>query len=61
MSMLVDAFPEAQFLITGILGAESNTHGPNRSLHVPDAQRLPTCVATVLADHRQRGELAAAA
>ncbi len=51
MAMLGDAYPEAQFVITGVLGPKSNAHGPNEFLHVPYARRLTTCVAQVLADH----------
>src|SRR6185503_7684861 len=29
MGMLGEKFPEAQFLITGVLGPQSNAHGPN--------------------------------
>ncbi|MCA9543929.1 MAG: M20/M25/M40 family metallo-hydrolase, partial [Myxococcales bacterium] len=32
MGMLGQKFPEAQFLITGVLGPESNAHGPNEFL-----------------------------
>jgi acetylornithine deacetylase/succinyl-diaminopimelate desuccinylase-like protein len=51
MSMLGDAFPEAQFVITGVLGPESNAHGPNEFLHIPTAKKLTACVARVLGDH----------
>jgi acetylornithine deacetylase/succinyl-diaminopimelate desuccinylase-like protein len=54
MAMLGDAFPEAQFMITGVLGPKSNAHGPNEFLHIPFARRLTTCVAQVLTDHAQR-------
>jgi len=54
MAMLGDAFPEAQFMITGVLGPKSNAHGPNEFLHIPFARRLTTCVSQVLADHCQR-------
>lgn len=49
MPMLTDQFPKAQFLITGVLGPESNAHGPNEFLHVPFAKRLTACVADVIA------------
>jgi len=49
MKMLGDRFPQAQFLITGVLGPESNAHGPNEFLHLPYAKRLTACVAEVLA------------
>jgi acetylornithine deacetylase/succinyl-diaminopimelate desuccinylase-like protein len=54
MAMLGDAFPEAQFMITGVLGPNSNAHGPNEFLHVPFARRLTSCVARVIADHYDR-------
>lgn len=54
MAMLGDAFPQAQFMITGVLGPQSNAHGPNEFLHIPFARRLTTCVAQVLTDHSQR-------
>ncbi len=54
MGMLGEKFPEAQFLITGVLGPESNAHGPNEFLHLPTARKLTACVACVLADFLQR-------
>jgi len=54
MGMLGAKFPAAQFLITGVLGPESNAHGPNEFLHLPTARRLTACVAAVLADHHAR-------
>ena len=54
MGMLGDAFPEAQFMITGVLGPKSNAHGPNEFLHVPFGKKLTTCVAQVLVDHAVR-------
>jgi len=29
MGMLGEMFPQAQFVITGVLGPKSNAHGPN--------------------------------
>ena len=51
MGMLGEAFPEAQFLITGLLGPKSNAHGPNEFLHIETGKRLTSCVAQVLEDH----------
>lgn len=51
MGMLGVSFPLAQFMITGVLGPQSNAHGPNEFLHVPFARRLTACVAQVLHDH----------
>lgn len=41
--------PDAQFVVTGVLGPESNAHGPNEFLHVPTAKKLTAVVAEVLA------------
>ncbi|EAR20227.1 M20 family metallopeptidase [Nitrococcus mobilis] len=49
MTMLGERFPAAQFLITGVLGPHANAHGPNEFLHLPTAQRLTACVASVIA------------
>ena len=54
MAMLGEKFPDAQFLITGVLGPKSNAHGPNEFLHVDYAKRLTACVAHVLAAHAAR-------
>ena len=34
MGMLGKRFPEAQFVITGLLGPASNAHGPNEFLRI---------------------------
>ena len=54
MAMLGAKFPQAQFLITGVLGPHSNAHGPNEFLHIEYAKRLTACVADVLAAHASR-------
>jgi acetylornithine deacetylase/succinyl-diaminopimelate desuccinylase-like protein len=54
MAMLGAKFPQAQFLITGVLGPQSNAHGPNEFLHVGYAKRLTSCVADVIAAHAAR-------
>ena len=59
MGMLGEKFPEAQFMITGVLGPQSNAHGPNEFLHLTMAKRLTCCVAQVIADHYTRKELLA--
>ncbi len=51
MGMLGKKYPEAQFMITGLLGPESNAHGPNEFLHIPAAKKLTCCVAQVIAEH----------
>lgn len=55
MAMLGERFPEAQFVVTGVLGPQSNAHGPNEFLHIAYAKRLTEAVATVVARHAARG------
>ena len=54
MGMLGEKFPEAQFLVTGLLGPNSNAHGPNEFLHIETGKRLTCCVAQVLENHFNR-------
>lgn len=51
MGMLSDLFPNAQFLVTGVLGPKSNAHGPNEFLHIDMVKKLTGCVASVIASH----------
>lgn len=54
MGMLGAQYPDAQFLITGVLGPGSNAHGPNEFLHVPYGIKLTCCVADILDAHATR-------
>jgi len=54
MGMLGEMYPEAQFLITGVLGPGSNAHGPNEFLHIPMGKKLTACVAMVVAEELGR-------
>jgi len=49
MGMLGAKFPRSQFLVTGVLGPQSNAHGPNEFLHLPTARRLTCAIADVMA------------
>ncbi|MDH4012738.1 MAG: peptidase M20 [Chromatiales bacterium] len=60
MGMLGERFPGVQFLITGLLGPNSNAHGPNEFLHIDTGKKLTMCVARVLADHATRNQAIAA-
>jgi acetylornithine deacetylase/succinyl-diaminopimelate desuccinylase-like protein len=51
MAMLGEKFPQAQFVVTGVLGPNSNAHGPNEFLHIPTGKRVSVVIAQVLADH----------
>ena len=55
INMLGERFPDAQFVVTGVLGPGSNAHGPNEFLHLPTARRLSACVAHALDAHAHRG------
>src|SRR5690606_4501216 len=55
MAMLGSRFPNAQFMITGLLGPESNAHGPNEFMHIPAAKKLTCCVAEAIRRHALRG------
>jgi acetylornithine deacetylase/succinyl-diaminopimelate desuccinylase-like protein len=54
MALLGDRYPNAQFVITGVLGPDSNAHGPNEFLHLPTGRRVSACVAQVLDAHANR-------
>ena len=47
--MLGEKFPRAQFLVTGVLGPQSNAHGPNEFLHLDCARKLSAAVAAIVA------------
>ncbi|MGH9291891.1 MAG: M20/M25/M40 family metallo-hydrolase [Acidimicrobiales bacterium] len=48
LAELAGRFPEAQFLVTGVLGEGSNAHGPNEMLHLPTVKRVTASVASIL-------------
>jgi len=54
MAMLGEKFPQAQFVVTGVLGPHSNAHGPTEFLHIPTGKRVSVVIAQVLADHHSR-------
>lgn len=51
MTLLADKFPEAKFLITGVLGPRSNAHGPNEFLHLPYVKKLTCALSCFLGSH----------
>ena len=63
MGMLAAMFPQAQFVITGVLGPHSNAHGPDEFLHLPMVKGVTAAVAQIVADHAaaHMGAVAAAA
>ncbi|WP_129790506.1 M20/M25/M40 family metallo-hydrolase [Sphingosinicella sp. CPCC 101087] len=50
LSMLGSLYPATQFVVTGVLGPQSNAHGPNEFLHLPTARRLVSALAHLLHD-----------
>jgi acetylornithine deacetylase/succinyl-diaminopimelate desuccinylase-like protein len=60
IGMLAEKYPATQFLVTGVLGPNSNAHGPNEFLHLDTARRLTGCVSRVLLEHSRRGVARAA-
>lgn len=54
MGMLGEQFPQAQFMITGVLGPHSNAHGPNEFLHLGMVKKLTACVSYVLYQFSQQ-------
>ena len=51
MAMLGARFPDAQFVVTGVIGPGSNAHGPNEFLDLPMARGVTASVAHVLHAH----------
>lgn len=51
MGLLGETYPEAQFLVTGALGPDSNAHVPDEWLHVPYATRVTEAIAHILDAH----------
>ncbi|HET6500533.1 MAG TPA: M20/M25/M40 family metallo-hydrolase [Amycolatopsis sp.] len=51
MGQLARKYPEAQFLVTGALGPDSNAHVPDEWLHLGHARRVTEAVAHALDAH----------
>ncbi|HVW41574.1 MAG TPA: M20/M25/M40 family metallo-hydrolase [Amycolatopsis sp.] len=51
MGLLAQKYPQAQFLVTGALGPDSNAHVPDEWLHLGQARRISETVAHVLDAH----------
>ena len=54
MGMLGERFPDAQFVVTGVIGPDGNAHGPNEYLHLPTARRVTMAVAHLIDAHAAR-------
>lgn len=51
MNMLAEAYPQAQYCVTGVLGPHSNAHGPNEFLDLPTARRVTAAIHDIVAAH----------
>ncbi|HZU56624.1 MAG TPA: M20/M25/M40 family metallo-hydrolase [Actinocrinis sp.] len=54
MELLGRRYPNADFLATGVLGADSNAHGPDEWLNIAFAQRVTEAVAHILDAHARK-------
>ncbi|WP_277676358.1 M20/M25/M40 family metallo-hydrolase [Saccharopolyspora rectivirgula] len=54
MGLLHNAYPDAQFVVTGALGPDSNAHVPDESLHLGFAAKLSAAIAYLLDAHARR-------
>jgi acetylornithine deacetylase/succinyl-diaminopimelate desuccinylase-like protein len=54
MGMLGARYPDAQFVITGVLGPHSNAHGPNEFLDLPMGRAVTVTIASILDAHTRR-------
>ena len=48
MGFLSKQWPDAQFVVTGVLGPNSNAHGPNEFLHTEYVKKLTQAMAHVV-------------
>lgn len=54
IGMLGRRFPEAGVVVTGVLGPDSNPHGPDESLHLPTAKKMSAALTLLLDAHARR-------
>ena len=52
MGFLSKLWPKAQFVVTGILGPNSNAHGPNEFLHLDYCRKLICCITKVVSEFK---------
>ena len=48
LSELGGMYPETQIVALGVLGPDSNAHGPNEMVDLPYLQKMTCCLAHVL-------------
>jgi hypothetical protein len=42
-------WPKASIIVSGVLGPNSNAHGPNEFLHIPYSIKLTRMIASIIA------------
>eukprot|EP01017_Pseudomicrothorax_dubius_P032175 TRINITY_DN4183_c0_g1_i1.p1 TRINITY_DN4183_c0_g1~~TRINITY_DN4183_c0_g1_i1.p1 ORF type:complete len:503 (-),score=169.11 TRINITY_DN4183_c0_g1_i1:111-1619(-) len=50
LGFLGEKYPNAQFVVAGLLGPGSNAHGPNEFLHITYLKKLICCMTQIVAD-----------
>jgi len=50
MNELLVLFPNLKFIVTGILGPNSNAHGPNEMLDISYTKKFICCIANIIKD-----------
>lgn len=48
LNLFEELFPQAQSIVTGVLGPNSNAHGPDEMLHLPYVSKLTCAVARLI-------------
>ena len=48
LNQIKNVFPESQFVVTGLLGPESNAHGPDEMLRLDYLEKLVVSIANIL-------------
>lgn len=54
MGLLAETYPEAQFVVTGAAGRDSNAHVPDEWLNIDQAMRVTESVSLILDAHASR-------
>ena len=55
LGLLRSLWPKGQFIVTGVLGPQSNAHGPNEFLHIDYCKKLTCSMAYILAKLSRKG------
>lgn len=55
MNDIQEIYPNAQFIVTGILGPGNNAHGPNENLCLDALKKFMGCMVQMLADFQKYG------